>query len=104
MVSTIKMKVAPSCCNAICYALCMAQLVTRIDNRLANEVDDLVRQGVVASRSEAVRMGLEQLIERHRRQQIGIAIAEAYRRQPQTVGETAGLTSATRALIEEEPW
>jgi Arc/MetJ-type ribon-helix-helix transcriptional regulator len=100
----MKMKLARSSRIAICYARCMAQLVTRIDDRLADEVDDLVRQGVAASRSEAVRMGLEQLIERHRRQQIGIAIAEGYRRQPQTVGETVGLTSATRALIEEEPW
>ena len=82
----------------------MAQLVTRIDDQLAKDVDDLVRQGVAASRSEAVRLGLEQLIDRHRRQQTGIVITEAYRRQPQTDVETAGLGEATRALVEEEPW
>jgi Arc/MetJ-type ribon-helix-helix transcriptional regulator len=82
----------------------MAQLVTRIDDRLADDVDDLVRQGIAASRSEAVRMGLEQLIDRHRRQQIGMAISAAYRRLPQTDVELAGLDQATRALIEEEPW
>lgn len=82
----------------------MAQLVTRIDDQLAHDVDELVRQGVAASRSEAVRIGLEQLIDRHRRQQIGMVIAEAYRRQPQTDVEIAGLDEATRALIEEEPW
>ncbi|HEY5111396.1 MAG TPA: ribbon-helix-helix domain-containing protein [Acidimicrobiales bacterium] len=82
----------------------MAQLVTRIDDRLAEDVDDLVRQGIAANRSEAVRMGLEQLINRHRRQQVGAVISEAYRRQPQTDVEMAGLDQATRALIEEEPW
>jgi Arc/MetJ-type ribon-helix-helix transcriptional regulator len=82
----------------------MAQLVTRIDEQLASDVDDLVRDGVVASRSEAVRMGLEQLIDRHRRRRVGAQITDAYRRSPQTVVETIGLDEATRALVEEEPW
>ncbi len=82
----------------------MAQLVTRIDEKLASDVDDLVRDGVVTSRSEAVRMGLEQLIDRHRRQRIGKEIVDAYRRSPQTVEETIGLDEATRALVAEEPW
>jgi Arc/MetJ-type ribon-helix-helix transcriptional regulator len=82
----------------------MTQLVTRIDDRLLEDVDELVREGVATSRSEVVRMGLEQLIDRHRRRQIGLAISNAYRRQPQTVEEMSGLYEATRALIEEEPW
>ena len=82
----------------------MTQLVTRIDDRLLEDVDELVREGVATSRSEVVRMGLEQLIDRHRRRQTGVAISNAYRRQPQTVEEMAGLYEATRALIEEEPW
>src|ERR1035437_2581058 len=103
-VCNIKIVAPRSYSIANCYTICMAQLVTRIDDQLADDVDDLVRQGVAASRSEAVRMGLEQLIDRHRRQQVGAAISAAYRRQPQTIGETAGLDSATRALIDEEPW
>ncbi len=82
----------------------MAQLVTRIDEQLASDVDELVKEGVVTSRSEAVRMGLEQLIDRHRRQRVGAQITEAYRRLPQTGEETTGLDEATRALVEEEPW
>lgn len=82
----------------------MAQLVTRINEQLASDVDDLVKDGVVTSRSEAVRLGLEQLIDRHRRQRVGEQITEAYRRSPQTVEETTGLDEATRALVEEEPW
>lgn len=61
-------------------------------------------EGVVQSRSDAVRIGLEWLVERHRRGRIGSAIAERHRRQPQTEEELAGIDEATRALIEEEPW
>ena len=35
---------------------------------------------------------------------VGTQIATAYRRQPQSGDELAGLNDATRALIEEEPW
>jgi Arc/MetJ-type ribon-helix-helix transcriptional regulator len=82
----------------------MAQLVTRVDDRLLAEVDELVSEGVAETRSDAVRIGLEALVERHRRQQTGQAIINAYRRQPQHDEVLAGLDQATRALIEEEPW
>lgn len=82
----------------------MAQLVTRVDERLLSEVDDLVREGVAATRSDAVRLGLEALVERHRRQRTGHAIVDAYRRHPQDADELAGLDDATRALVGEEPW
>ena len=82
----------------------MAQVVTRLDDKLTAELDGLVADGVVASRSEAVRLGLERLVDEHRRRLIGAGIVAAYRRQPQTEEELAGLDSSTRALIEEEPW
>ena len=82
----------------------MAQLVTRVDDRLLSEVDELVSKGVAATRSDAVRLGLEALVERHRRQQTGRAIVDAYLRHPQDDDELAGLDEATRALIGEEPW
>jgi Arc/MetJ-type ribon-helix-helix transcriptional regulator len=82
----------------------MTQVVTRIDEQLAKGLDDLVRDGVASSRSDAVRQGLEQLIDRHRRQRIGEQISDAYRRTPQTDVEVAGLDEATRMLVEEEPW
>jgi Arc/MetJ-type ribon-helix-helix transcriptional regulator len=82
----------------------MAQLVTRLDQGLLAEVDRLIADGVVASRSEAVRLGLERLVDQHRRRQVGAAIVDAYRRQPQTDEELAGLDDATRALVGEEPW
>ena len=82
----------------------MPQLVTRLDDRLLAEVDALVAEGVVTSRSEAVRLALERLVDLHRRQQVGAAIVEAYRQRPQTDEELAGLDDSTRALVSEEPW
>lgn len=40
----------------------MTQLVTRVDEDLASRVDELVAEGVVESRSDAVRRGLRVLI------------------------------------------
>jgi len=86
------------------YARCMAQFVTRVEDNLAREVDLLVREGVVASRSAAVRLGLEDLIERHRRRRIGQAIVDGYRRRPQTEDEVGWADEATRQMIADEPW
>ena len=82
----------------------MAQFVTRIDDELAREVDRLVREGVVRSRSEAVRTGLEELIDRHRRRGIGEAIVAGYTRTPQSEDELGWSDDATRRMIADEPW
>jgi Arc/MetJ-type ribon-helix-helix transcriptional regulator len=82
----------------------MAQIVTRLDDKLVADLDGLVAEGFVASRSEAVRMGLERLLEERRRRRIGDEIVSGYARQPETDEELAQAEQATRALIEEEPW
>lgn len=82
----------------------MAQLVTRLDDDLAAAVDDLVTAGVVANRSEAVRMGLRRLVDRHRRDQVGARIAEGYRLTPQTDAEVGWADESTVQMIAEEPW
>lgn len=82
----------------------MAQLVTRVDDDLVRAVDDLVSAGVVASRSDAVRMGLESLIDRHRRGQIGAQIVDGYRAHPQSDAEGDWADEASVAMIAEEPW
>ena len=82
----------------------MTQIVTRVDQTLATQVDQLVADGVIPSRSEAVRLGLEWLVDKHLRERIGISIVKSYRRLPQSEEELAGLEEATKALIEEEPW
>jgi metal-responsive CopG/Arc/MetJ family transcriptional regulator len=82
----------------------MPQLVTRIDETLLGEVDRLVAEGSVASRSDAVRLALSQLIERRRRRATGELIAGEYRARPQTESEVGWSDAATAAMIAEEPW
>lgn len=82
----------------------MPQVVTRLDDKLVADLDGLVADGFVASRSEAVRMGLERLVEEHRRRRMGAEIVAGYMRHPETDEELAQAEKMTRALIEEEPW
>lgn len=90
--------------DAIRYAKDMAQLVTRIDEALARDVDELVASGIVASRSEAVRLGLIELLRRVRREQVGSAIVAGYRAVPQTEAELGWADTATVRMIGDEPW
>ena len=82
----------------------MAQFVARLEDSLADRVDSLVVAGVLSSRSEAVRLGLEELVDRLERERIGRQIVEAYQRMPQTEEELAGIDEATEQMISEEPW
>jgi len=82
----------------------MAQLVTRVDDELAAAVDELVATGVVSSRSQAVRLGLERLVDRHRRDVVGAGIVEGYRRRPQTEAEVGWADAASVGMISDEPW
>ena len=91
---------------ACCYADRMTQFVTRLDGSLADAVDALVEAGVVASRSDAVRQALEDLVDRHRRAQIAESIVEGYTRLPQADSgdDVSWPDAATVAMIGEEPW
>jgi Arc/MetJ-type ribon-helix-helix transcriptional regulator len=82
----------------------MAQLVTRVGDDLAAAVDELVAAGVVASRSAAVRLGLQRLVDRYRRDQVGARIAESYRALPQTDAEAGWADASSVRMIAEEPW
>jgi Arc/MetJ-type ribon-helix-helix transcriptional regulator len=82
----------------------MAQVVVRLDDALTAALDDLVREGVVASRSSAVREGLALLIEQRRRSAIAALIVDGYHRVPQQAAEVGWSDDATRAMIADEPW
>jgi len=82
----------------------MAQLVTRVHDDLAAAVDRLVDAGIVASRSEAVRRGLEELVDRCRRQEIGERIVRGYRERPQDDEDAAWTEESSVRMIAEEPW
>ena len=80
------------------------QLVTRVPDDLAAAIDELVREGVFESRSEAVRAGLGAMIERRQRAAVGRAIADGYRRVPQASDELTWSDAASASMIAEEPW
>lgn len=82
----------------------MAQFVTRIDDDLARAVDRLVEGGVVDSRSAAVRLGLERLVDRERRRLIGQEIVDGYTRLPQKDDDDLWSDEETKRMIAEEPW
>lgn len=82
----------------------MTQIVTRIPQELAEAVDQLVDDGLVASRSEAVRRALADLVDRHTRRQVGRKIVEGYKENPQTDSDGVWSDRATLDMIMEEPW
>ena len=82
----------------------MMQIAVRLEDELVAQVDQLVRSGVATSRSHAVRDALRALVDQQRRRSVGEAIAEGYRRLPQTDSELAWSDEATVAMIAEEPW
>ena len=91
---------------ALRYAMLMdvTQLVTRVDDELIAEVDQLVAAGVVASRSEAVRLGLLRLLDRHRRDQVGARIVASYVERPQDEHDVGWADESSARMIAEEPW
>lgn len=82
----------------------MAQLVTRIDDDLVDIIDRLIEDGVVESRSDAVRQGLRTLVDSTRRARTAEAIIAGYTRQPQTSDESSWADEATIRMIADEPW
>jgi len=86
------------------YAERMPQLVTRVDSSLVEAIDQLVASGAYGNRSDVVRVAIERLVDRHRRDEIGRQIVEGYRRMPETDEEMAWAEASLQAMVEEEPW
>lgn len=84
----------------------MTQIVARIDDSIVADVDRLVADGVFTSRSEAVRLGLERLVDTERRRLIGEAIRAGYLAMPQDDDDDdlGWPDDATVKMIAEEPW
>ena len=82
----------------------MAQLVTRVDDELATAVDELIAAGVVTTRSEAVRLGLQRLVDRHRRDRVGARIVAGYRAVPQADKEGGWSDESSVGMIADETW
>lgn len=82
----------------------MAQLITRVDDELVAQLDAIVACGEAESRSDAVRTALEAMIDQRRRRLVGEAIADGYRRVPETDEELQWAAENVRSMIAEEPW
>ena len=81
----------------------MAQVVARLDDALAADLDALVAGGIVASRSEGIRLAIERFVDEHRRAEIGRQIVAGYLAIPQDQDELWS-DEWTIAMIAEEPW
>lgn len=82
----------------------MVQLVTRVEDSTAAALDLLIEEGIVESRSDAVRQGLELLVDRHDRARTAAAIVRGYVMVPPTDEEAAWADESTVRMIAEEPW
>lgn len=82
----------------------MTQVVARLDTELVNALDSLVERGIVANRSQGIRLAIERLVDGERRSEIGRQILAGYERVPMSSDELDEAEAATIAMIEEEPW
>jgi len=87
------------------YALGMTiQIAVKLPDDLVQEIDRLIDGGAFASRSQAVRSGLEAIVVSRRRAEIGRRYEDAMLRLPETRDELADATRLAVNAIEEEPW
>jgi Arc/MetJ-type ribon-helix-helix transcriptional regulator len=87
------------------YTVCVTTPIpTRFKPEELAALDELVRAGVADNRSDAVRLAVAELYQRHKRAEVGRAIAEAYRTQPQSADDDALALANALALTEAEPW
>jgi hypothetical protein len=80
-----------------------AHLVVSLTTSLGTALDKLVAAGVVASRAKAVRVGLEQFIDRAHRALIGERIVDGYRAIPPGEPEVGWSDHATVDMLADEP-
>lgn len=59
------------------------QVAVRLGEELLERIDAMVDAGRFETRAEAIRAGIEELVDRERRREIGEAIVQGYRERPQ---------------------
>lgn len=79
------------------------QLAVRLSERTLRSLDQLVRSGRFANRTEAIRVAIDELIAGAARQEVDAAIREGYRRAPDAHTDR-WLEAATKAMVRAEPW
>lgn len=80
------------------------QIAVRLPDELVKELDNMIGRGRFASRTDAVRTALEQLLADAREAELDDAIVAGYRAVPDEDEFDGMAEAAARALVEEEPW
>jgi Arc/MetJ-type ribon-helix-helix transcriptional regulator len=80
------------------------QIALKLPDELVAELDELVADGSFASRSDAVRHGIEALVRGHERARVDQAFVDGFRRHPESDDELADATRLAVDAINDEPW
>jgi len=80
------------------------QIAVKLPDELVGELDRLVEQGAFASRSQAIRAGLETMVTARRRAELERRYQEAIAQIPETKEEIAEATRLAVDAINDEPW
>lgn len=81
-----------------------AQIAVKLPEALLREVDRLVERGAFDSRSQAIRTGIEAIVDARRRQEFDQRYRNAFARVPETTEEVAEATRLALESIHDEPW
>lgn len=80
------------------------QIAVKLPDELVGEIDELVERGAFASRSQAVRAGLDAIVAARRQDELERRYREAAARHPETADELAEATRLAVDAIDDEPW
>lgn len=80
------------------------QIAVKLPDGLVNEIDRLVEAGTFASRSAAVRSGLEAMVAGQRREEIDRRYRAAADVHGETQDELEEATALAVSSINDEPW
>lgn len=80
------------------------QIAVKLPDALAGRLDLLVRDGSFASRSQALRAGLEAMLASRENEALKRHYRDAFARCPETPEEIADATRLAVDSIHDEPW
>jgi Arc/MetJ-type ribon-helix-helix transcriptional regulator len=80
------------------------QIAVKLPDEVVDAIDRLVADGRFASRSDAVRRGLDRVVRDAHADRIDQAFADGFRRHPERPEELADAERLAIESIEDEPW
>jgi Arc/MetJ-type ribon-helix-helix transcriptional regulator len=80
------------------------QVAVKLPDELAAAIDELVREGSFASRSQALRAGAEAVVAAGGERAAARRYRQAFAREPETPHELAAAARLAIEAIDAEPW